>query len=326
MSGRSVVAAGALVWRLNGRTIEVLLVHRPDYNDWSIPKGKLNNGEDIQVAAVREVEEETGVSISLGQPLGKVSYKISGGRKKIIHYWAGRPLPTDTKVYKSRRKVSPAKKAEVDDARWVPTRIAFQLLDHDSDRDLLGKLIDQHTDDKLQTWTLLVARHTRAMKRSAWKSGQGSEATRPLTPIGQKHAKELNKLLAAYGVTRVVSSPWERCMATVRPYAKALGTTIETHDELTEAAHEKKPRHVYRLIDLLLRKGEAPVAVCAHRPTLPTIVEAFENRAPHSIIKQVPKTDPWLRTGEVLVAHVAQRRGRKATIVALEKVRPSVLS
>ena len=311
---------------MNGRKIEVLLVHRPDYNDWSIPKGKLNEGEDIQAAAVREVEEETGVPIILGQPLGKVSYRLGDGRKKVTHYWAARPLPKDTKVYKSRAKVRPAKQSEIDDARWVSSRIAMQLLDHETDRDLLGKLLDQYADDKLDTWTLLVARHTRAMKRSAWKSGKGSEATRPLTPIGTKHSKDLIALFASYGVTRVISSPWERCVATVRPYAKALGAVIETHDELTEAAHEKKPRPVFRLIDQLLRKNEAPVAVCAHRPTLPTIVDAFQARAPHAIIKQVPKTDPWLRTGEVLVAHVSQRRGRKATIVALEKVRPSVLS
>lgn len=313
------------MWRMNGRKLEVLLVHRPDYNDWSIPKGKLNKGEDIQICAVREVEEETGVPIYLCQPLGKVSYKLPDGRKKIIHYWVGQPLDSKTKVFKSRPKVSPAKKTEVDDARWVPAQVAFNLLDHEDDKTLLGKLMDQHNDDKLKTWTLLVARHTRAMKRSAWKNGKGPEHNRPLTPIGEKHAKELNRLLAAYGVTRIVSSPWERCVATVHPYAKALGVDIETHDELTEAAHEQKPKPVYRLIDRLLRKNEAPVAVCAHRPTLPTIVKAFEDRAPYSIIKQVPKTDPWLRTGEVLIAHVAQRRGRKATIVALEKVRPSIL-
>ncbi|WP_182353228.1 NUDIX hydrolase [Flaviflexus huanghaiensis] len=326
MSRRAdVLAAGALVWRLSGKTVEVLLVHRPAYDDWSIPKGKLNNGEDIQVAAVREVEEETGIAISLGQPLGKVSYRLGDGRKKTTHYWAARPLSINTKVYKSRPRVKPAKESEIDGKRWVPTRLAYQLLTQEADRKLLNRLIDQYAEDRLRTWTLIVARHTRAMKRSAWKGGKGSEATRPLTPIGAKHAGELIPLLAAYGVTRVISSPWERCVATVRPYAKALRTDIEMHEELTEASHEKKPKVVFKLIDLLLRRNEAPAVVCVHRPTLPTIVQAFEERAQQTIIKQVPKTDPWLRTGEVLVAHVARRRGRPATIVALEKVRPSIL-
>ncbi|AZN30072.1 NUDIX hydrolase [Flaviflexus salsibiostraticola] len=326
MSRRAdVLAAGAIVWRLNGRTLEVLLVHRPSYDDWSIPKGKLNNGEDIQVAAVREVEEETGIAISLGQPLGKVSYRLGDGRKKTTHYWAAQPLSINTKVYKSRPRVKPAKESEIDEKRWIPTRLAYQMLAHESDRELLGKLIDQYSDGKLKTWPLLVARHTRAMKRSAWKGGSGTEATRPLTPIGEKHARELVPLLAAYGVTRVVSSPWERCVATMRPYAKALRTEIEMYDELTEASHESKPKVVDKLVDFMVRRNEASAVICVHRPTLPTIVAALENRAQYSIIKQVPKTDPWLRTGEVLVAHVARRRGHSATIVSLEKVRPSVL-
>ncbi|WP_182171317.1 NUDIX hydrolase [Flaviflexus equikiangi] len=321
-----VLAAGALVWRRRGRDVEVLLVHRPRYDDWSIPKGKLHNGEDVQVAAVREVEEETGVAISLGQPLGKVAYRLGDGRKKITHYWVGCPLSTDSAVYRVRPAVSPAKRSEIDDVRWVSSKKAFGMLSQESDRDLLGKLMDQHADDKLSTWTLLVVRHSRAMKRSAWKGGKGPEETRPLTAVGAKHAKELIPLLSSYGVTRVVSSPWERCMATMRPFAKAVGVEIEERDELTESAHEKKPRPVYRLIDQLLRKNDSAVAVCAHRPTLPTIVEAFQNRAPHAIIKQVPTTDPWLKTGEVLIAHVSQRKGHKAHIVALEKVRPSVLT
>lgn len=325
MSSRpDVVAAGALVWRVTGRKLEVLLVHRPSYDDWSIPKGKLNNGEDIPVAAIREVEEETGVPIYLGQPIGKVNYRLGDGRKKTTYYWAARPLSTSTKVFKVRPHVSPAKSSEVDKVRWVTAKKAFNILTQDSDKELLGKLVDQHNDDKLDTWTLMVVRHSRAVKRSAWKGGKGSEETRPLTPVGGKMAKEMIPLLSSYGITRIVTSPWERCVATMRPYANAMKINMETFDELTESAHEKKPRPVYRLIDKLLRVNEAPVALCAHRPTLPTIVEAFRDRAPHSIIKQVPRTDPWLQTGEALVAHVSQRRDRKATIVALEKLRPRV--
>ncbi|WP_054952640.1 NUDIX hydrolase [Flaviflexus massiliensis] len=319
-----VVAAGAVVWRIHNRKLEVLLIHRPSYDDWSIPKGKLNNGEDIPVAAIREVEEETGVPIFLGQPLGNVTYRLGDGRKKTTHYWAAQPLSPNTKLFKVRPHVAPAKTTEVDRVEWVQADRAFDKLTRESDRDLLGKLVDQNNDDKLKTWTLIVVRHSRAMKRSAWKKGKGSEDTRPLTPAGEKMAKEMIPLLSAYGVTRLVSSPWERCVATLQPYRQAMGIEIETHDSLTEAAHEKKQRPVYRLIDELLRVNEAPVALCAHRPTLPTIVEAFKDRAPHSVMKQVPKEDPWLQTGEALIAHVSGRKGRKARIVALEKLRPSI--
>lgn len=312
------------MWRVSNRKLEVLLIHRPSYDDWSIPKGKLNNGEGTPVAAIREVEEETGVPIYLGQPLGAVSYKLGDGRKKTTYYWAAQPLSISTKLFKVRPHVAPAKTTEVDKVEWVPAKKAFDRLTQESDRDLLGKLVDQYNDDKLNTWTLIVVRHTRAMKRSAWKKGKGSEETRPLTPAGEKMAKEMIPLLSAYGVTRLISSPWERCVATVRPYQQAMGIELETNECLTEAAHEKKSKPVYRLVDNLLGTNEAPVALCAHRPTLPSIVQAFLDRAPHSITKSIPKEDPWLATGEALVAHVSQRRGRKARIVALEKLRPSI--
>ena len=323
MSRRDIIAAGAVVWRLNGRKVEVLLVHRPDYNDWSIPKGKLDNGEDIQAAAVREVEEETGVPIVLGQPLGTVSYKNGGGRRKIIQYWAARPVAEQADILSPRPKVAPAKKTEIDDARWVPSAIAFTLLDHESDKDLLGKVLDQYADDKLDTQTILIARHSRAKKRSSWKGGKGGESTRPLTPAGMKQSKALIPFLASYGITRIISSPWERCTATVAPYAAALGTEIETRDELTETAHEKKPRPVHRLIDQLLKKADEPTVVCMHRPTLGTAMDAVRARVPYAILKKVPASDPWLRTGEVLVAHVARPTGRRVRVVALETIRPA---
>lgn len=80
-------AAGALVWRERGRKLQVLLVHRPRYNDWSWPKGKPESGEPLVATAVREVSEETGKRIVLGQPLGCVRYRV-GGRPKETHYWA----------------------------------------------------------------------------------------------------------------------------------------------------------------------------------------------------------------------------------------------
>ena len=163
---------------VTGRKLEVLLVHRPSYDDWSIPKGKLNNGEDIPVAAIREVEEETGVPIYLGQPLGKVNYRLGDGRKKTTYYWAARPLSTSTKVFKVRPHVSPAKSSEVDKVRWVTAKKAFNILTQDSDKELLGKLVDQHNDDKLDTWTLhgCPAQPSREEVRLEGRQGFGGDA------------------------------------------------------------------------------------------------------------------------------------------------------
>ncbi|NKY07909.1 NUDIX domain-containing protein, partial [Cellulomonas hominis] len=90
-----VEAAGALVWRVRQGRLQVVLVHRPRYKDWSWPKGKLEPGEHVVTAAVREVEEEAGLDVVLGRPLPGLEYPLADGRFKRVHYWsaqvAGRP-------------------------------------------------------------------------------------------------------------------------------------------------------------------------------------------------------------------------------------------
>ena len=88
-------AAGALVWRERRGRLEVLLVHRPRYDDWSFPKGKVEPRESVRTCAVREVAEETGACIALGQPMGTIRYKLSDGRRKHVYYWAARQLADD---------------------------------------------------------------------------------------------------------------------------------------------------------------------------------------------------------------------------------------
>ena len=130
VSTTTVQAAGGVVWRRSpaGR-IEVLLVHRPRYDDWSVPKGKLDPGEDHATAAVREVEEETGLRCSLGPELLSTSYVDRKGRPKQVRYWAmtatgGDFVPTD----------------EVDEVRWVPLEEAGSLLSYARDTDVLETL------------------------------------------------------------------------------------------------------------------------------------------------------------------------------------------
>jgi 8-oxo-dGTP diphosphatase len=104
----------------------VLLVHRPRYDDWTLPKGKLEPGETHEQAAAREVEEETGLRCELGRELPSTSYRDGKGRPKTVRYWVMRPLEGDFRPHK-----------EVDEVRWVSPAAARELLSHRHDHDVL---------------------------------------------------------------------------------------------------------------------------------------------------------------------------------------------
>lgn len=314
-----VLAAGALVWRIRGGKLQVLLVHRPSYDDWSWPKGKPDSPEHLAVAAVREVEEETGYRVVLGQPLVSVRYPINGGGKmKESHYWSARIEPRGPWA-RARPSVRRAPRSEVDQAAWFDADVALRTLTYPHDRYPLMQLIDQWDDDRLDTWTVAVVRHARARKRSAWKGG---EDTRPLTDVGRQQARLLVPILSAYGVSAVVRSPWERCLATVRPFLEATRIKPDLRPELTEDGHQKNPKPVRAIVDAHLDGGERSVAICTHRPVLPSVLERLTARSQNRVIRKLPASDPWLKTGEVLVAHMAHHPRRGAVVVSLEKHRP----
>ena len=216
-NGKVVLAAGALVWREAGRELQVLLVHRPRYDDWSFPKGKLERGESLRTCAVREVAEETGIAVRLEQPLEPVRYRINGGQRKEVRYWAARPMDPGDPALTAREGVVAAPVSEIDGVEWVGVKEARRRLGHSVDRDLLGSLVDLWEDGKLDTWTLVLVRHARAVKRSVWnrpkeRSAEEDEATRPLTrDQGEVRARALVQVLSAYGVGRAITSPWRRC-------------------------------------------------------------------------------------------------------------------
>jgi 8-oxo-dGTP pyrophosphatase MutT (NUDIX family) len=153
-TGRPVVAAGAVVLRKAPGGPEVLLVHRPKYDDWSFPKGKVDRGEHVLSAAVREVAEETGLGIRLGRPLDSQQYAISGGRTKVVHYWIARVLDSDdVSAYVPNR--------EIDQVRWVPVDEARRLLSYTYDRATLKQAVKR----RKRTTTFVVLRHAHASAR-----------------------------------------------------------------------------------------------------------------------------------------------------------------
>ena len=323
-------AAGALVWREKGGDLQVLLVHRPRYDDWSFPKGKLESGESLCACAVREVAEETGVQVRLEQPLETVRYRLGDGTRKEVRYWASRELDRGSPALAARGRIPRASRSEIDGVQWMGVKEARKRLDHAIDRDLLGSLVDLWEDDKLDTWTLVLVRHARAVKRSVWnrpkkRTAEQDEATRPLTgDHGRARARALAPILAAYGVGRAISSPWRRCCDTMAPYCRAAGLNLELEPAITEHAHAAAPKATRKVVERALRMREGPVALCTHRPVLPAVMDVVAEYAPGKLLRSVPNRDPWLKTGEIMVIHMARRPHGKIRAVAIEKQRPSL--
>jgi 8-oxo-dGTP diphosphatase len=215
-------AAGALVWRPGAghgpADVEVVLVHRPKYDDWSYPKGKREPGEHVLCTAVREVAEETGLRVSLGRPLPSSVYQV-GAHVKQVSYWAARCVGSDGFVPGD----------EVDQLAWLPAAGLSARLSYRRDM----TLADQFRSGPASTVPFILLRHTSAGQRLA---GCTADLSRPLDDGGAADARLLAELLACYGECRVVSSPAERCLATVRPYAAAVGVPVQVEPAFTVPA------------------------------------------------------------------------------------------
>jgi len=289
-------AAGAVLWRPAGRGTQVALVHRPKYDDWGLPKGKLESGEHRLLAAVREVSEETGMQVTLGQPLPPVRYLVDG-QPKVVDYWAAR-------VSASAGAFAP--NHEVDRLDWVALRQAGARLSYDHDVALLADF----TAMARPTAPLILIRHASAGAKSDWRK---DDALRPLDSHGKQQARMLAELLRCFGAGRVLSSPAERCLATVRPFAAAIGVTVEAVPEFgLPPGKQKKSARAAIAAELAqaaaasaaaLAAGDQPVIICAHRENMPVLLAASCAQ-----LGAGEPAEPPLRKGGFLVLHRAAGR------------------
>ena len=253
-----VLAAGALVWRLKNDKLQVLVVHRPRYDDWSFPKGKAEPGESMVLTAIREVAEETGRQIVLGRYLGKARRRLVSGRKKRTLYWAAQVLPEAGPGEGLRAAVKPASKREIDKVRWWKVKKAARKLTHADDKRLLARLVDWYESGQLQVHSLVLVRHAKAVSRATWGYGINSEITRPLVMgRGQAQARDVAALLSAYGVRELVSSPWKRCVDTLAPYAHGCGLDLRSDEAFTEVSALMAPELMQASFRDLLERGSA---------------------------------------------------------------------
>lgn len=274
-------AAGAVLWRAAGRGgIEIALVHRPKYGDWSLPKGKLEPGEHAAVAAVREVGEETGFDCVLGRDLGIQSYAV-GERLKVVRYWAA-----------EARGGRFAPNREVDRIAWVPPDEAEALISYRRDAALARDLAAVPP----ATAPVIVLRHCGAIARGRY---DGDDADRPLTAAGREHAEILSGVLAAYGPAVVLGSPSLRCLESVDPYCRRSGVAVEAVPALSEEGHSRDPRAGAELVRALVADG-TPAVVCTHRPVLPGVLAAVGQGAHPGRAR-----DEFLLPGEFVALHAA---------------------
>lgn len=245
-------AGGVVLRRVDGHVVTAL-VHRPRYDDWSFPKGKLLDGESFEAAGLREVLEETGLECRIDAELPPSYYVDGTGRSKVVRYWVMEPSdggghlrPTD----------------EVDEARWVSLAESRKMLTYDRDREVLDELITHDAP------TYFI-RHAKAGDRAAWT---GDDRSRPLSKAGHRQAKALVKVLSSRIIERILSSPAVRCVDTVRPLSDQRGLPIEPRDELWEGAT------LSGALGLLAELRSTASVVSGHGDLIPAVVEHLEAR------------------------------------------------
>lgn len=274
----TVPAAGGVLWRVTRGEPEVAVVHRPRYDDWSLPKGKSKKGESLLLTALREVEEETGYLPLLGPFLGRHVYPLSGGALKEVSSWSlrvrgGEFTPND----------------EVDDLLWLPLVAAERRLSYDKDRALLRRLAGT------PRWTRTVA-----VVRNAHRTGAGNGPTRPetgrpgsvrsgsapraatdpLDALGRRQVAALVPVLAALVPSTLVCASSPRSWNSLRPAAEALSLPLRADPRLGRDGEPAAPEALHELArELLEAPGGPSVAVCLHGRSVAALLAALTGPA-----------------------------------------------
>ncbi|MDP9301276.1 MAG: NUDIX domain-containing protein [Actinomycetota bacterium] len=245
MSADVIRAAGGVIFRRRSGILETLIIHRPRYDDLSLPKGKAHDGESIEATALREIREETGVTGELGPELQSVSYTDPLGRPKMVRYW----------LVKADGVEDFRPDDEVDALAWVAVEEAPATLTNKRDREVLAEAARL-------TEPLYLVRHAKAGSRAEWR---GDDRHRPPSVKGERQAKGLVAAFRGRPIDRILSSPVDRCVQTVEPLARDRGLPIETVPWLIEGADGPTLLETIRLLP-------GPAVVSLHGDAFPKIV------------------------------------------------------
>ncbi|WP_116248285.1 NUDIX hydrolase [Nocardiopsis sp. FIRDI 009] len=284
-------AGGAVLWRTGpGGGAEVVLIRRPDRDDWTLPKGKLKNGEHLITGAVREVREETGLTPVLGRRLPPQRY-LKDGWPKQVEWWAATPAEPGGPIdYEANE--------EVDAVEWVPVEDALVRLTYDHD----VQVLDNFRAGPAETFPVIVLRHLSAGEKRAWRD---NDLLRPLDESGRADALALPRVLAAYGQPRAVSSAAARCTESLLPYSVEADVPVRTERAFTVrgTARGESPEFdveaAREAFHDILAEGR-PTVVCTHGELVPHLMREALTRLDAPVSQQL-----GLRKGSFWVVHVA---------------------
>ena len=256
-----ILAAGAVLWRKSEKKkIEVLIIHRPKYDDWTFPKGKAEIGEPLIACAYREVLEETNIETAFGPYLGEVEYLTNDGKKKVS-FWSAKVVKE--KDFKPN--------AEVDQLKWIEVTKVKEMLTLDTDRKILEQFLQIEPDTK----PFILLRHAKAVTRDEW---QGEDDDRPLDSYGQNQAKRLLAMYQVFNLEQIHSSDAVRCYDTVVAIAKGLNIKLEVTGKLSESTFKKDKEKAFDYAKDLIKLNES-VLLCSHNPILPKMLNKLTKKS-----------------------------------------------
>jgi 8-oxo-(d)GTP phosphatase len=308
----TVEAAGAVVWKMVDGKARILLVHRTQHKDVSLPKGKVDPGETLPHTAVREIAEETGFEVSLGAPLGTVEYRLPNGRDKVVHYWSA-----EVDAGHAERHSYEAN-GEIRALEWVPIAKAVKHLTYEHDADVVERFAAQLEAGLARTFAIIVLRHGKAMPHEQW---DGPDHTRPLLHRGLEQSRSVAGGVAAFGPETLVTSTAARCVATIAPTADITGLEVKHSRSISQDAYASDGLRVRRQVEKRLARRTTAV-LCSHGPVIPQIIGAVAELTGAAVTPALRRSAA-LSTGEYAVMHVSAE-GPALRLVAIETHIPAV--
>jgi len=257
----AISAAGAVVWRKHKDNFtEVAIIHRPKYDDWSFPKGKLEVGESLIACAHREVLEETNLQTEFGPHLGQVEYFTPDGLKKVT-YWSAKVI--SEKPFRAN--------TEVDQLKWIPITKVIEVLTNETDKEIFDKFVKVKFNSK----PFILLRHAKAITRDEW---QGEDDDRPLSSSGQNQAMRLLSTYQVFNIDQIHSSDAVRCYDTVKSMAKGLDIKLEVSSKLSENTYKKDKEKAFDYVSELIKEDKS-ILICSHNPILPKMLNKLTKKS-----------------------------------------------